>query len=207
MVDRVANMPLVNSTCNMVSAAYTSTKENHPHVKTICDVAEKGVKTLTAAAVSGAQPILSKLEPQIATASEYAHKGLDKLEENLPILQQQTEKVLADTKELVSSKVSGAREAVSSAKDTVTTRVTGAVDVTRGAMQSGMDMTKSMVTSGVQSVMGSRVGQMVLSGVDTVLGKSEEWMDNHLPMTDSELGECGLWAWDPCLNLPTWGSS
>lgn len=187
MVDRVANMPLVNSTCNMVSAAYTSTKENHPHVKTICDVAEKGVKTLTAAAVSGAQPILSKLEPHIATASEYAHKGLDKLEENLPILQQQTEKVLADTKELVSSKVSGAREAVSSAKDTVTTRVTGAVDVTRGAMQSGMDMTKSMVTSGVQSVMGSRVGQMVLSGVDTVLGKSEEWMDNHLPMTDSEL--------------------
>ncbi|XP_019508895.1 PREDICTED: perilipin-3 isoform X2 [Hipposideros armiger] len=187
VVDRVANMPLVNSTCNMVSAAYTSTKENHPHVKTICDVAEKGVKTLTAAAVSGAQPILSKLEPQIATASEYAHKGLDKLEENLPILQQQTEKVLADTKELVSSKVSGAREAVSSAKDTVTTRVTGAVDVTRGAMQSGMDMTKSMVTSGVQSVMGSRVGQMVLSGVDTVLGKSEEWMDNHLPMTDSEL--------------------
>lgn len=135
VVDRVANMPLVNSTCNMVSAAYTSTKENHPHVKTICDVAEKGVKTLTAAAVSGAQPILSKLEPQIATASEYAHKGLDKLEENLPILQQQTEKVLTDTKELVSSKVSGAREAVSntvsSAKDTVTTRVTGAVDVTR----------------------------------------------------------------------------
>lgn len=48
----------------MVSAAYTSTKESHPHVKTVCDVAEKGVKTLTAAAVSGAQPILSKLEPQ-----------------------------------------------------------------------------------------------------------------------------------------------
>nr|XP_060485907.1 perilipin-3 isoform X1 [Panthera onca] len=35
--------------------------------------------------------------------------------------------------------------------------------------------------------MGSRVGQVVLSGVDTMLGKSEEWMDNHLPMTDAEL--------------------
>lgn len=96
---------------------------------------------------------------------------------------------------------------MSSAKGTVTTRVTGAVDVTRGAMQSGMDMTKSMVTSGVQSVMGSRVGQMVLSGVDTVLGKSEEWMDNHLPMTDSELGECSLRARDPSPDLPTWVSS
>nr|AAD11619.1 placental protein 17a2 [Homo sapiens]AAD11620.1 placental protein 17a1 [Homo sapiens] len=28
---------------------------------------------------------------------------------------------------------------------------------------------------------------MVLSGVDTVLGKSEEWADNHLPLTDAEL--------------------
>ncbi|XP_066889142.1 perilipin-3 isoform X2 [Kogia breviceps] len=191
VLDRVAGMPLISSTCNMVSATYMSTKESHPHVKTVCDAAEKGVKTLTAVAVSGAQPILSKLEPQLTSASEYAHRGLDKLEENLPILQQPPEKVLADTKELVSSKVSGAREAVSntvsSAKDTMASRVTEAVDVTRGAVQSGVDMTKSVVTSGVHSVMGSRVGQMVLSGVDTVLGKSEEWMDHHLPMTDAEL--------------------
>uniref|UniRef100_U3FN56 Perilipin n=2 Tax=Callithrix jacchus TaxID=9483 RepID=U3FN56_CALJA len=187
VVDRVANMPLISSTCDMVSAAYASTKDSHPHVKTVCDAAEKGVRTLTAVAVSGAQPILSKLEPQIASASELAHRGLDKLEENLPILQQPTEKVLADTKELVSSKVSGAREMVASAKDTVTTRVSEVVGATCGAVQSGVDKTKSAVTGGVQSVMGSRVGQMVLSGVDTVLGKSEEWVDNHLPLTDAEL--------------------
>jgi perilipin-2 len=57
-------MPLVSSTCEVVSAAYTSAKENYPHIRTVCDVAEKGIKTLTEAAVSGAQPILSKLEPQ-----------------------------------------------------------------------------------------------------------------------------------------------
>lgn len=65
--------------------------------------------------------------------------------------------------------------------------------MTCGAVQSGVDLTKSMVTSGVHSVMGSRVGQMVMSGVDTVLGRSEAWMDNHLPMTNDELGECGGW--------------
>ncbi|XP_006868977.1 PREDICTED: perilipin-3 isoform X3 [Chrysochloris asiatica] len=175
VVDRVANLPLISSTCGMVSAAYTSTKEYYPHVKSVCDVAEKGVKTLTAAAVTGAQPILSKLEPQLASASEYAHKGLDKLEENLPILQKPPEKV------------TGLHPRMSSAKDTVTNRVTEAVDATRGTVQSGMDKTKSMVTSSVHSVMESRMGQMVLSGVDTVLGRSEEWMDNHLPMTDEEL--------------------
>lgn len=191
VVDRVAGLPLVSSTCGMVSAAYTSTKENYPHVRTVCNVAEKGVKTLTTAAVSTAQPILSKLEPQIATASEYAHRGLDRLQESLPILQQPTEKVLADTKELVSSTVSGAREmvssSVSSAKETVATRVTGAVDVTLGAVQNSVDKTKSAMTSGVQSVMGSRVGQMVMSGVDRVLVKSEAWADNRLPLTDAEL--------------------
>lgn len=191
VADRVTGLPLISSACDMVSAAYTSTKESHPHVRTVCDAAEKGVRTLTAAAVSGAQPILSRLEPQLASASEYAHRGLDKLEENLPILQQPTEKVLADTKELMSAKVSEARDmvshTVSSAKDSVATCMAGAVGVTRGAVQSGVDMTKSAVTSGVQSVMGSRVGQMVLSGAETVLGKSEAWADNHLPMTDAEL--------------------
>ncbi|KAM6218862.1 perilipin-3 isoform 2-T2 [Rhynchocyon petersi] len=191
VVGRVANMPLISSTCDMVSAAYTSTKENFPQVRSVCDMAEKGVKTLTAAAVSGAQPLLSKLEPQLATASEYAHKGLDRLEENLPILKKPPEKVLEDTKELITSTVSGARDmvsnTVSSARDSVATRVTEAVDKTRDTVQSGVDKTKSVVTSGVHSVMESRVGQMVLSGVDTVLGRSEEWLDNHLPMTDEEL--------------------
>ncbi|XP_043821132.1 perilipin-3 isoform X1 [Dromiciops gliroides] len=215
VVNRVVSMPLVSSTCDMVSAAYASTKENYPYVKSVCGLAEQGAKTLAAAAVSGAQPLLSKLEPQIASASEYAHKGLDRLEEKLPILQQPSEKVIADTKELVSSKVTGAKDAVSStvfgakdavsstvfgakdavsstvfgAKDAVAHRVTEAVDMTRGAVQSGVDMTKSMVTSSVNTVMGSKVGQMVLSGMDTVLGKSEEWVDNYLPMTDEELAK------------------
>ena len=60
----MANLPLVSSAYGMVSTAYASTKESHPYVKSVCDVAEKGVRTLTAAAVSGAQPILTKLEPQ-----------------------------------------------------------------------------------------------------------------------------------------------
>uniref|UniRef100_A0A8C0EDW2 Uncharacterized protein n=1 Tax=Bubo bubo TaxID=30461 RepID=A0A8C0EDW2_BUBBB len=57
--------------------AYASTKESHPYVKSVCDAAEKGVKTLTAAAVSGAQPILTKLEPQIYVANAYGCKGLE----------------------------------------------------------------------------------------------------------------------------------
>lgn len=64
MAERVTNLPLISSTCDMVSAAYTSTKDSHPLLGTVCDAAERGMRTLRAAAGSGAQPILSRLEPQ-----------------------------------------------------------------------------------------------------------------------------------------------
>ncbi|XP_067168943.1 perilipin-3 [Apteryx mantelli] len=190
---RVASLPLVSSAYDMVSTAYASTKESHPYVKSVCDAAEKGVKTLTAAAVSGAQPILTKLEPQISTANEYACKGLDKLEEKLPILQQPTEKLILDTKQLVTSTVTGAKDVLTStvagAKDVVTSRVTGVMDMTKGAVQGSMELTKSAVTSGVNTVMGSTMGQMVVSGVGSMLEKSEELVDHYLPMTDEELAK------------------
>ncbi|NXA72016.1 PLIN3 protein, partial [Thryothorus ludovicianus] len=188
---RVANLPLVSSAYDMVSSAYTCTKESHPYVRSVCDAAEKGVRTLTAAAASGAQPLLTRLEPQISTANKLACKGLDKLEEKLPILQQPPQKVLgtvAGAKDAVTSTVAGAKDITSStvagAKDAVTSRVTGVMDMTKGAVQGGVELTRSAVSSGV-----STVGQMVASGVGSVLGKSEELVDHYLPMTDEELAK------------------
>ncbi|XP_030322121.1 perilipin-3-like [Calypte anna] len=190
---RVASLPLVSSAYDMVSTAYASTKQSHPYVRTVCDAAEKGVKTLTAAAVSGAQPLLTKLEPQISTANEYACKGLDKLEEKLPILQQPPAQLISDTKQLVTSTVTGAKDVLSStmagAKDVVTSRVTGVMDMTKGAVQGSMELTKSAVSSGVSTVMGSSMGQMVASGMSSMLDKSEELVDHYLPMTDEELAK------------------
>ncbi|NXV01004.1 PLIN3 protein, partial [Cettia cetti] len=182
---RVANLPLVSSAYDMVSSAYTCTKQSHPCVRSVCDAAEKGVRTLTAAAVSGAQPLLTRLEPQISTANEYACKGLDKLEEKLPILQQPPQKdAVSNTVAGARGAVAGARDAVSStvagAKDAVSSRVTGVMDMTKGAVQGGVELTRSAVSSGV-----STMGQMVGS----VLGKSEELVDHYLPMTDEELAK------------------
>ncbi|NXR36209.1 PLIN3 protein, partial [Zosterops hypoxanthus] len=187
---RVANLPLVSSAYDMVASAYSCTKGSHPCVRSVCDAAEKGVKSLTAAAVSGAQPLLTRLEPQISTANELACKGLDKLEEKLPILQQPPQKIISDTKLLVTSTVTGAKDVLTSTvagardADAVTSRVTGVVDMTKGAVQGGVEMTRSAVSSGV-----STVGQMVASGVGSVLGKSEELVDHYLPMTDEELAK------------------
>lgn len=64
LLRRVASLPLVSSAYDMAATAYTSTKESHPYLKSLCDVAEKGVKTISEAAASRAQPILTSFEPQ-----------------------------------------------------------------------------------------------------------------------------------------------
>uniref|UniRef100_A0A8D0EG58 Perilipin n=1 Tax=Strix occidentalis caurina TaxID=311401 RepID=A0A8D0EG58_STROC len=187
-VNRVTSLPLLNSAFNLVSSAYNYTKETHPYLGGVCNVAETVAAVAVGSVVGGAQPILNQLEPQIALVNEYACKGLDQLEENLPFLQQPADKVISDTKQLVSTKVTSA---VGGAKDRVTNTVTEAVDRTKGAVQDGVEKTKSMVTSTVTTALDSRgaIQEAVAGGVESVLDLSEDLVDHYLPMTEEELGK------------------
>ncbi|CAM5146552.1 unnamed protein product [Natator depressus] len=187
--DRVAGMPLVSSACEMASASYAATKETHPAIKAVCEVAETGVRAITSAAITGAQPILDQLEPQLAAANEYACRGLDRLEEQLPILQQPIEKVALDAQDLVRATMVGAQDAVCSTVTEAKDAVTSMVGVAQGAVQESVEVTKSAVTCSMSTVMASSMGQMAASGIDTALGKSEQLVDYYLPMTEEELAE------------------
>uniref|UniRef100_A0A452HF45 Perilipin n=1 Tax=Gopherus agassizii TaxID=38772 RepID=A0A452HF45_9SAUR len=182
-MSRVANLPLVSSTYDKVSATYTAAKEDHSLIKSVCGVAEMGAKTIATAAVGGVQPILTTLKPQIAAVNEYACKGLDKLEEKLPILQQPADKVTF----LVSSTVTGTKDAVVGAVTEAKDVVTGIMGKTKETVQGSVDATRSVMTSSMSAVMESSVGQKVVSSIDTLLGKSEELVDFYLPITDEEL--------------------
>ncbi|XP_053286181.1 mannose-6-phosphate receptor binding protein 1 [Pleuronectes platessa] len=169
VVSRVSNLTLVSSAYEVVSSAYTSTKDSSPMLKGVMDAAESGARTLGAAATTGSKPLRDIIEPQLATVNEYALKGLDKMEENLPILHQPADKVVSDTVGMVYQSVAGA-------KDTV-----------MGAMMGGYELTWAAVSGGITSVMGTRMGQMVSSGMGLALSRSEDWVDHHLPVTEKEL--------------------
>ncbi|XP_054031414.1 perilipin-4 [Dryobates pubescens] len=275
-VNRVTSLPLLNSAFNLVSSAYNHTKETHPCLSGVCNVAETVAAVAVGSMVGGAQPILNQLEPQIALVNEYACKGLDQLEENLPFLQQPADKVISDTKQLVSTRVTSAMDAAceakagakdlvtnkvteavdlskhivedsveltksavastitaavgaaQGAKDLVTNKVTEAVDLTKEAVQESVEKTKSVVTSTVSTALDAAYGtitskintaleqskgaiqegmemtnsvvansiskakavsQAVAGGVETVLGMSEDLVDQYLPVTEEELGQ------------------
>ncbi|NXK67186.1 PLIN3 protein, partial [Sylvietta virens] len=189
-VNRVTSLPLLNSAFNLVSSAYTHTKEAHPCLSGVCSVAETVAAVAVGSVVGGAQPILSQLEPQIALVNEYACKGLDQLEETLPFLQQPADKVISDTKQLVSTKVTSAMDAACEAKEAVADKVTEAVDLTKNVVGDSVKLTRSVVTSTVSSaVEAAQVSQAVAGGVESVLGMSEDLVEHYLPMTEEELGK------------------
>ncbi|XP_036593800.1 perilipin-2 isoform X1 [Trichosurus vulpecula] len=187
VVTRVANLPLVSSTYDLVSSAYISTKDHYPYLKSVCEIAEKGMKTITSVAVTSALPIIQKLEPQIAVANNYACLGLDRIEERLPILNQPTDKVVANAKGAVFGAKDVVTTTVTSAKDSVTHTISGVVGRTKGAVNDSVEMTKSVVNGSINTVLGSRMVQMVSSGVENALSKSELLVDQYLPLTEEEL--------------------
>nr|XP_006130386.1 perilipin-3-like [Pelodiscus sinensis] len=178
VLKRVASLPLVSTACDLAATAYTSTKESHPYVKSLCDMAEKGVTSLTSVAASSEQPVSPALEPQETTGTELASKVPDKVEEDLPTLQQTAETAMSDTQELVSSRLTDVKESM--------IRV---VDMTKEAMQDGMKTTRSVVAEGMSTIVESRMGQLAISGMEAMLEKSEELLDHYLPMTEEELAK------------------
>ncbi|XP_044795740.1 perilipin-2 isoform X2 [Bubalus bubalis] len=211
VVTRVANLPLVSSTYDLVSSAYISTKDQYPYLKSLCEMAEKGMKTITSVAVTSALPIIQKLEPQmegscwkpgkdllselekpdkalcVAVANTYACKGLDRIEEKLPILNQPTNQVVANAKGAMTGAKDAVTTTVTGAKDSVASTITGVVDRTKGAVTGSVEKTKSMVSGSINTVLGSRVMQLMSSGVENALTKSELLVDQYLPLTKDEL--------------------
>ncbi|NXF96816.1 PLIN3 protein, partial [Eubucco bourcierii] len=113
-VNEVTNPTLINSACDMVAAAYASTEESHPYIKSSCDAVEKGVKSESKAAATCVQPVLAMLEPCVAAGSEFESKGLDKPGEKLPLLQKSGEQVISEIQEQVTSRGAEAEDAMSS---------------------------------------------------------------------------------------------
>ncbi|KTF86250.1 hypothetical protein cypCar_00033226 [Cyprinus carpio] len=167
VVERIVHLPLFISTYDLVSNVYCNTKSTHPCLKSVCEVAENGVKSITSAAFHSAFQIIGKLEPQSKSN----------------VIVASAKEAVTGAKEAASSTMNGAKESVSSTLSEVTDRTRGAVE-----------KTKTMVRGGVQTVMESRVVQLMSSSVNTALSTSETLLELYLPETEEDRGEDKGWT-------------
>ncbi|PKU34580.1 perilipin-3- hypothetical protein [Limosa lapponica baueri] len=192
VVDRVTSLPLLNSAFNLVSSAYNHTKETHPCLSGVCNVAETVAAVAVGSVVGGAQPILNQLEPQIAStitaAVGAAQSAKDLVTNTVTEAVDRTKGAVQDsvekTKSMVASTVNTALDA---AYGTISSKINTALEQSREVIQEGMKMTNSVVTNSISKA--KAVSQAVAGGVESVLGISEDLVDHYLPMTEEELGE------------------
>ncbi|NWV68221.1 PLIN1 protein, partial [Malurus elegans] len=88
VLQRVLQLPVVSSTCESLQRTYSSTKEAHPLMASVCQVYERGVQGAGALAMWGMEPVVRRLEPQCECCATgiLACRGLDHLEEKIPAL-------------------------------------------------------------------------------------------------------------------------
>ncbi|KGL75819.1 Perilipin-1, partial [Tinamus guttatus] len=119
VLQRVLQLPVVSSTCESLQRTYASTKEAHPLVASVCDVYERGVQGAGALAMWSVEPVVRRLEPQLAVANDLACRGLDHLQEKIPALQYPVDKLAYDLKDTISYPLQSARNSISSTVDKV----------------------------------------------------------------------------------------
>ncbi|KAG9468537.1 hypothetical protein GDO78_022534 [Eleutherodactylus coqui] len=58
----------VSTDCSVMGVLLTA--DNHPYLKSVCDVAESSVRSITSVGLSSAEPLLQRLEPQTEEATK-----------------------------------------------------------------------------------------------------------------------------------------
>ncbi|XP_067999521.1 perilipin-1 isoform X2 [Melanerpes formicivorus] len=175
VLQRVLQLPVVSSTCESLQRTYSSTKEAHPLVASVCDVYERGVQGAGALAKWSVEPVVRRLEPQFAVANDLACRGLDHLEEKIPALQYPVHKLASELKGSISIPILSARSTIGNSVDKI-------IELAA----EGYEVTKSTVETTAKYTRRNSVTQMAAAGVDTALGGLEKLMEYLLPEEDEE---------------------
>lgn len=75
MLLRVLQLPVVSGTCECFQKTYTSTKEAHPLVASVCNAYEKGVQGASSLAAWSMEPVVRRL----STQCEFRHLAAARL--------------------------------------------------------------------------------------------------------------------------------
>ncbi|OXB57529.1 hypothetical protein ASZ78_009124, partial [Callipepla squamata] len=175
VLQRVLQLPVVSSTCESLQRTYTSTKEVHPLVASVCEVYEQGVKGASALAMWSVEPVVRRLEPQFTVANNLACRGLDHLEEKIPALQYPVEKLASKLKDTISTPIQSAKSTIGYSMEKIL-----------GLAVGGYETTKSTVETTARYTRSNSVSQMALAGMDSALGGLEKLMEYLLPEEEEE---------------------
>ncbi|XP_073917760.1 perilipin-1 isoform X2 [Castor canadensis] len=176
---RVLQLPVVSGTCECFQKTYTSTKEAHPLVASVCNAYEKGVQGASSLAAWSMEPVVRRLSTQFTAANELACRGLDHLEEKIPALQYPPEKIASELKDTISTRLRSARNSIS-------VPIASTSDKVLGATLAGCELAWGVVKDTAEYAANTRAGRLASGGADLALGGIEKVAELLLPPAKEE---------------------
>ncbi|XP_015418718.1 PREDICTED: perilipin-1 [Myotis davidii] len=179
VLQRVLQLPVVSGTCECVQKTYTSTKEAHPLVASVCNAYEKGVQGASSLAAWGMEPVVRRLSTQFTAANELACRGLDHLEEKIPALQYPPEKIASELKGTISTRLRSARNSIS-------VPITSTSDKVLGAALASCELALGVAKDTAEYAAKTRVGRLASGGAELAVGGMEKVVDFLIPPAKDE---------------------
>ncbi|XP_062946888.1 perilipin-1 [Cynocephalus volans] len=179
VLQRVLQLPVVSGTCECFQKTYTSTKEAHPLVASVCNAYEKGVQSASSLAAWSMEPVVRRLSTQFTAANELACRGLDHLEEKIPALQYPPEKIASELKDTISTRLRSARNSIS-------VPIASTSDKVLGTALAGCELAWGVAKDTVEYAANTRAGRLASGGADLALGSIEKVVELLLPPARDE---------------------
>ncbi|XP_058150667.1 perilipin-1 [Dasypus novemcinctus] len=179
VLQRVLQLPVVSGTCECFQKTYTSTKEAHPLVASVCNAYEKGVQGASSLAAWSMEPVVRRLSTQFTAANELACRGLDHLEEKIPALQYPPEKIASELKDTISTRLRSARNSIS-------VPIASTSDKVLGAALAGCELAWGVAKDTAELAASTRAGRLASGGADLALGGIEKVVEFFLPPATEE---------------------
>ncbi|XP_037691274.1 perilipin-1 [Choloepus didactylus] len=188
VLQRVLQLPVVSGTCDCLQKTYTSTKEAHPLVASVCNAYEKGVQGASSLAAWSMEPVVRRLSTQFTAANELACRGLDHLEERVPALQYPPEKIASELKDSISTRLRSARNSIS-------VPIASTSDKVLGAAVAGCELAWGVAKDTAEFAANTRAGRLASGGADLALGGIEKVVEFLLPAAKEESGPAPGHQW------------
>lgn len=167
-IDKIWKIPLVEMAWNQSAEMYGKLKEAHEVFNWTLSTAEAAVLK----GIEQAAPIAKKLEQPIHAVDQTLCKGIEIVEEKLPLVKEPPSHIYESAKAFVNSALSPSLETVSAMKN-------------YGAETA--QSIKEMSLSAANEVLATRFGHMALSGFETTATLAEKYLDSYFPPTEQEL--------------------
>jgi len=118
-LSRLVKLPVIDSAINVASGIYGRAKNSGGIVGTTLSIAENTAYVTAAQVAPFAQKFIPMATSPLTKLDDFASKGLEKLENNVPEIKKQPQEIVSDTKELINARISPAVNRVNSVSESL----------------------------------------------------------------------------------------